>query len=99
MPLASLALLLSPLLQCLHFPVSGPCPQSPFSLLSPFAFTLSNLTAHFSSLTPSSSRHPAVPSREPDTVPNSTHHPKRNVIPASPAGTQQHNVIPAESLP
>ena len=47
MPLASLALLLSPLLQCLHFPVSGPCPQSPFSLLTPLPslFPISLLTS------------------------------------------------------
>ena len=47
MPLASLAdLLLLPLLRCLHFPVSGPYPQSP-SLLTPLPslFPISLLTS------------------------------------------------------
>ena len=42
-----------------------PLPAIPLLTSHPFAFTLSNLTAHFSSLTPSSSRHPGVPSRDP----------------------------------
>ena len=58
MPLASLALLLLPLLQCLHFPVSGPCPQSPFSLLTPLPslFPISLLTS-----LPSLLPHPVTP--------------------------------------
>ena len=42
-----------------------PLPAIPLLTSHPFAFTLSNLTAHFSSLTPSSSRHPGVASRDP----------------------------------
>ena len=58
MPLASLALLLSPLLQCLHFPVSGPCPRSPFSLFTPLPslFPISLLTS-----LPSLLPHPVTP--------------------------------------
>ena len=58
MPVASLALLLPPLLQCLHFPVSGPCPRSPFSLLTllPSLFPISLLTS-----LPSLRPHPVIP--------------------------------------
>ena len=61
MPPASLALLLLPLLRCLHFPVSGPYPQSPFSLLT---LCLHSFQSHCSLLFPHSfgPRHPrAVP--------------------------------------
>ena len=58
MPVACFALLLSSLLRCLHFPVSGPCPQSPFSLLAPLPslFPISLLTS-----LPSLLPHPVTP--------------------------------------
>ena len=58
MPVAFFALLLSPLLQSLHFPVAGPCPRSPFSLLRPLPslFPISLLTS-----LPSLLPHPVTP--------------------------------------
>ena len=85
MPLASLALLLSPLLQCLHFPVSGPCPQSPFSLLTPLPslFPISLLTSLPSLLWPPSSPRSACPEPVEGRGPSGNHRCRRNLPPRS----------------
>ena len=90
MPLASLALLLSPLLQSLYFPVSGPCPQSPFSLLTPLLslFPISLLTS-----LPSLLPHPVIPASPAGTQQ------QRPLSLLPPFMVSLSNHIPAESLP
>ena len=90
MPIASLALLLLPLLQCLHFPVSGPYPQSPFSLLTPLPslFPISLLTS-----LPSLLPHPVIPAS-----PAGTQH-QQPLSLHRPFMVSLSNHIPAASLP
>ena len=85
MPIASLALLLSPLLQCLHFPVSGPCPRSPFSLLTPLRslFPISLLTSLPSLLWPPSSPRSACPEPVEGRGSSGNHRCPRNLPPRS----------------
>ena len=90
MPVAFFALLLPPLLQCLHFPVSGPCPRSPFSLLTllPSLIPISLLTS-----LPSLRPHPVIPASPAGTQqqrPLSVHRPFMVSL---------SNHIPAASLP
>ena len=91
MPLASLALLLSPLLQSLHFPVSGPCPRSPFSLLTPLPslFPISLLTSLPSLLWPPSSPRRACPELAEGRGPSGIQPPGRFQLPRPPLHTER----------
>ena len=91
MPLASLALLLLPLLRCLHFPVSGPCPQSPFSLLTPLPslFPISLLTSLPSLLRPPSSPRSACPEPVEGRGPSGIQPPGRFQLPRPPLHTER----------
>ena len=91
MPIASLALLLSPLLQSLHFPVSGPCPRSPFSLLTPLPslFPISLLTSLPSLLWPPSSPRSACPEPVEGRGPSGIQPPGRFQLPRPPLHTER----------
>ena len=91
MPVASLALLLLPLLQCLHFPVSGPYPQSPFSLLTPLPslFPISLLTSLPSLLWPPSSPRRACPELAEGRGPSGIQPPGRFQLPRPPLHTER----------
>ena len=107
MPPASRALLLLPLLQCLHFPLSGPCPQSPFSLLTPLPslFPISLLTSLPSLLWPPSSPRSACPEPVEGRGPSGNHRCRRNLLPRSRCTPRSPNLRfpvhaePVEPLP